>query len=171
MLLVTYSTTSELQVFRLRIDFEHSKINIQNLALLSNCLSFTNDEKSTPPTDSLSTTHGRLTHLEFIPAGPESRTRTRTSPFVLASFSHVSHDFQGNDTVETRVCTWKLDSENVSLHMAFDQLSPAKYDGTNSPDITVNSTCQAHPKPTCADSNRKHSIWRRQRISRYQKLC
>ncbi|KAL9104109.1 MAG: hypothetical protein Q9163_000911 [Psora crenata] len=56
-------------------------------------------------------------------AGPESKSRAPTQPFVLTAFSCFSHDFQGGDTANTILCKWELSSEKPALHPSFTQLA------------------------------------------------
>ena len=140
MLLATHDSAGELRVYRLRIDFERSNFDARHLALLASCKSSLKPAGSTPSTETTTLIQGELTQLEFIAAGPDSKTRT--PPHILAAFSRIVHDFTGNDTVESSMCTWTLQLATPSLHPALKQLGPSKIinEPTNQPSVSTNTS-------------------------------
>ncbi|KAL9130983.1 MAG: hypothetical protein Q9217_000972 [Psora testacea] len=138
MLLATHRTNGELRIHRLRIDLEKAAISIQRLKVLPDCTPTAAATTGLPSIAYEPTTiQTQLTTLEFIPAGPESKSRAPTQPFVLTAFSYFSHEFDGGDTANTILCKWELSSEMSPLHSSFAQLSSKKPNISSSAELSV----------------------------------
>lgn len=126
LLLATYNTNGELRLCRVRIDFEKASISVQNLKLIASCTPAATAAEILSTTDDPIYVQTQLTTLDFIPAGPESKSRVPTQPFVLTAFSYLSRDFQGGEVANTVICKWELCSHKPVLHSSFAQLSPKR---------------------------------------------
>ena len=140
LLLATHNTYGELRVWRLRIDFENAAVNVQSLKFVANCMPTATVEVASPMLDS-SMMQARLTTLDFIPAGPESKSRSPTPPFVLAAFSYFAHDFQGGDAANTIFCKWEIYSEKPDIHSSFAQLSSRRPNASSAAELPVSDFC------------------------------
>lgn len=131
MLLATFDAESQLRVFRLHIDFEKSIVNLKHICLLAYAMPDSAMVEGMPVSMAAFSSQYRLTYLDFIPAGPESRSRGRTSASVLAAFSSVTRNLQGADAVSTVVSTWSLLPSGTSLHSSLSSLAPTKANERN----------------------------------------
>ena len=134
LLLATHSTIGELSLHRVRIDFEKASVSIGYLKLIANC---TPTPAITSTTDLPVMMQSHLTTLDFIPWGPESKSRIPTQPFVLTAFSYFSHDFQGGDVANTVLCKWELCLEKPAVHSSFAQLSSKRHNDSSVADLPV----------------------------------
>ena len=139
MLLATYNTNRELRIHRLRLDFEKAAINVKHLKLIADCTSAAEASELTSPAYDPSTIQTQLTMLDFIPPGPESKSRAPTQPFVLTAFSCFSPDFQGGDTVNTILYKWELYTQKTPLHSSFAQLSSKRHNTFSRPEQPVSN--------------------------------
>lgn len=89
--------------------------------------------------------HAQLSLFEFIPPGPKSGTRDLTSPFLLASFSYLSDNFESGSTQMTRftvICKWELQIASPGLHNSLDTLSSRKASVSSSLNLPVSPLSQ-----------------------------
>ena len=145
LLLATHDANGEIRVYRLRIDFERNTTSIQNLSMLPSCTPFASVNDAAQASNDPADRKAQLTLIEFIPAGPDSKTREPTPPSVLVAFSYVSHQFQGAENANTVICKWDLILAKSSLHPAFSDLSSRK----NGPSALADLPVSRSPNP-CA---------------------
>ena len=129
LLLSTYDTDGELRIYRLRIDFERCALNIQHLCILTSCTPSAVFDELTQLSYNPAIKRAEVTLIEIIPAGPDSKSRQSTPPFVFVAFSFLSHDFHGADNINTVQCKWQLSVAKPSLHPSFSDLSSKKGGG------------------------------------------
>ena len=115
MLLATHNARRELCLYRLRIDWDHDTLDIQHLTFLTLCSPVVTVEEASQATFDHSSQNARLTLLDLIPAGPESKSRTSTRPFILAAFLYLASDFDGPESVRSVLCKWEIRQEKSCL--------------------------------------------------------
>lgn len=129
LLLATYNSEKELRVYRLSLDFEHQSIGLQHLKVLNHCTPLDeNPDAASVQYDGMQA-RSQLSLLEFLPPGPRSANKEPTHPVLLASFSHVSDQFQNSSThavQATVLCKWELQIAMPKLHASFNSLSSKK---------------------------------------------
>jgi hypothetical protein len=116
LLLVTHSMDEQLRLYRISIDFSQLVFNVQHIETVHDC-------------SSLEVDSARITHLELVPPGPETRNREPTSPFILAAFSRVPdqfHDTQIQEEPVSLLARWELGVLKPMLHPTFAQLVSKK---------------------------------------------
>ena len=108
------------------MDLEQLKIHAQ---LLKTVAEFGPANKAA---ESLSSGHDRparfskLSFLDLVPSGPESKSRAPTQPFILAGFSYLADDFQAGGEQSTIICKIDIHISKPGLHASFDSLSAKK---------------------------------------------
>ncbi len=116
LLLVTHSINEQLRLYRVSIDFSNLVFNVHHVKTVHDCSPLEIDS-------------ARITHLELVPPGPETRNREPTSPFILAAFSGVPDQFQDSQIQEEPVsilARWELGILKPLLHPTFAQLVSKK---------------------------------------------
>lgn len=139
MFLATFDADSQLRIFRLQIDFERSSINLCHVSLVACAIPVLNALSGVAVSMPMSSSQYRLVHLDFVPEGPELRSKTRPPAFVLAAFSTVTHDLHGANAVSTVISTWNLTSRQSSLHSSLSSLTPTKAKDKNA---ATNAVCR-----------------------------
>lgn len=108
------------------MDLEQLKIHAQ---LLKTILNFGPAQQAvedhSPGNDKLGIS-ARLSFLDIVPSGPESKSRAPTQPFILAGFSHLTDDFQAGGEQLTIICKLEIHAAKPTLHSSFDHFSPKK---------------------------------------------
>jgi len=79
----------------------------------------------------------QLSLLDIIPAGPESRSRGATQPFILGAFLYWSNESRNGGALHTVLCKWEFQVEKPTLHSAYGQLSSKKTNAFSSTDLPV----------------------------------
>ena len=123
MLIVTHSIDKQLRLYRVGIDFQQLRFSIQHLKSVSHCSPLDQDGNS--PLMNIGI-FCQLSHLAFIPHGPETRNREPTPAFILGVFSYVSEDSHENSMHQdplTILARWELRSASPKLHPSFEQLT------------------------------------------------
>ena len=102
-------------------------IIIQHLAMVDHCAPSTESVGSQSNMFMIaSAAEPEMSHLELIPRKPESRSGGRTSPIILAVFSHVPETLSGGqmrDSPYSVFVRWELAEEKPSLDPTFTQLA------------------------------------------------
>lgn len=108
------------------MDLEQAKIYVELLKTISNFGPAQQEvDGHTDERDRLGTL-ARLSFLEIIPSGPESKSRAPTQPFILAGFSYLTDDFEAGGDQLTIICKLEIYSAKPALHSSFESLSPKK---------------------------------------------
>lgn len=121
MLIVTHSIDKQLRLYRVGIDFQQQRFSIQHLKSISDCSPLDTNGSLM----NIEMLH-QLSHLAFIPHGPETRNREPTPAFILGVFSYVPEDSQKNSMHQdplTILARWELHSARPKLHSSFEQLT------------------------------------------------
>lgn len=141
MLIVTHSIDKHLRLYRVSINFQKLGFSIENLKSVSDCSPLDqNNDGSLMNIEMLC----QLSHLAFIPHGPETRNREPTPAFILGAFSYVPEDSQKNSIHQdplTILARWELQSASPKLHSSFGQLTSKRPNASSVPhDLQVRLT-------------------------------
>lgn len=135
MLLATHSADKQLRLYRVGVDFQQMMFNIQHVKTINNCspLDYEGSSSSSKPC--------QISHLEFIPPGPETRNREAKNAFILAVFSQEnSQDPTLHEEPFSIISKWELHSTKPMLHPSFEQLTLKKSSASASGNLLVRST-------------------------------
>ena len=137
--MATYSSDAQLRVYRVRIDFERSRIDLFHVKVYNQFTPFDLGNAVTVYENDLPW-RAQLSKLEFVPPGPKPGTRDQTPPFVLASFSYSS-DITGNNSNPTSrltvLCRVMLQSTSPRLHSCFESLSAKRNNHSSNTELPV----------------------------------
>ena len=137
LLLATHAASKELRLYRVRVDFPNTRFQIRHLKTVHECSPQDQDTGRLSATPVVSC---RLSHLEIIPAGPETHTRGPTNPFVLAVFSHAPgyyHEPNLQDEPFSILSRWEYRNSKPHLHPSFEQLLSKKPGAPPPTDLSV----------------------------------
>lgn len=129
MLIVTHSIDKQLRLYRVSIEFQQQRFSIQHLKSVSDCSPLDQDSNGSLMNIEMLC---QLSHLAFIPHGPETRNREPTPAFILCVFSYVPEDSQKNSMHQdplTILARWELHSASPMLHSSFEQLTSKRPNG------------------------------------------
>lgn len=129
----------------MNVDFERSRIDVNHVKTMDQCSPLDGTQDATVINGGTLPSHTQLSLLEFIPPGPKSGTRDPTSPFLLASFSYLSDNFESGSTQTTQftvICKWELQIASPKLHASLDSLSSRKASASSSLDLPVSPLFQ-----------------------------
>jgi len=124
----------------MNVDFERSSIDVNHVKAMDQCSPLDGTHDATAVDGGPVPSHAQLSLFEFIPPGPKSGTRDLTSPFLLASFSYLSDNFEGGSTQTTQftvICKWELQIASPKLHASLNFLSSKKASTSSSLDLPV----------------------------------
>ena len=123
---MTYSGEQDIRLYKAKMDLEQPKIHAQLLKTISNFgpaqLAV---ENHSPGHDRLALS-ARLSFLDIVPSGPESKSRAPTQPFILAGFSYLTDDFHAGSEQSTIICKLEIHTAKPALHSSFDHLTAKK---------------------------------------------
>lgn len=123
MLIVTHSIDKQLRLYRVGIDFQQQRFSIQHLKSVSDCSPLDQDTNGSLMNIEMLY---QLSHLVFIPHGPDTKNREPAPAFILGVFSYVPEDSQKNSMHQdplTILARWELHSARPQLHSSFEQLT------------------------------------------------
>lgn len=123
MLIVTHSIDKQLRLYRVGIDFQQQRFSIQHLKSVSDCSPLDQDTNGSLMNIEMLY---QLSHLAFIPHGPDTKNREPAPAFILGVFSYVPEDSQKNSMHQdplTILARWELHSARPKLHSSFEQLT------------------------------------------------
>lgn len=158
LLLVVHTMSKQLRLFR--INFEWSSANskqqdtlmpstscpvirIQHVKIEGTCSPLYATQDVPDPTSGIARgfmSQAQLSHLDLIPHGPETRNRERTSPTIMAVFSHIPNPYDKSQLHEDAfsiMARWELCITKAGLHPAFDQLASKKSQPAETGDLPV----------------------------------
>lgn len=142
---------------RVTVDFERPKIDVNHVKTMKQCSPL--DISNALHGGSLPS-HAQLSLFEFVPPGPKSGTRELTSPFLLASFSYLSENFDGSSpqtTQTTYLCKWELQNSTPKLHASLDAVSSKKNNASSMTDLAV-SPLSLYSRPTQLISDGRQNV-------------
>lgn len=83
----------------------------------------------------------QLSHLEFVPKGPETRGRSESLPVIIAAYTYSppSNDYNSSELREgfSIISRWEVREEKGSLHPGFQSLAHKKGSPSKAKDLKV----------------------------------
>lgn len=129
MLLATHSADKQLRLYRVGVEFQQTRFNITHMQTINNCSPLDYDGSSSL------TKACQISHLEFVPPGPETRNREAKDAFIIAVFSQdTSQGISIPGEASSILSRWELNSVKPRLHPSFEQLT-SKKPGTSTSSI------------------------------------
>lgn len=121
-LVATHTTDHQLALYCVSIDFQRLTFHIQHLQKVNDCFPIGIDTRGLAESGSFP--NAQLSHLEYFPQGPENRHGEPSRPFVLASFTDVSEQYEndGSNSLCSVVCRWELRNDKPRVHPNFENL-------------------------------------------------
>lgn len=118
MLLVTHSADQQLRLYRVGVDFQQMIFNTQHMKTINHCspLDYDGNSPLTRPC--------QISHLEFVPPGPETRNREATDAFIIVIFS--CQETSIHEEPFSIISKWELHNAKPELHPSFEQLTSKK---------------------------------------------
>ena len=123
---MTHSNENEVRLYRAKMDLEQLKIHAQLLKTIRNFGPAHGAVESLSPGHDRLAWSSKLSFLDVVPSGPESKSRAPTQPFILAGFSYIADDFQAGGEQSTTICRLEIHTNKPGLHASFDSLSAKK---------------------------------------------
>ena len=142
-----------MRLYRIVIRWEHvtgasaaatqssPSISVLHLKVIDDCFPIPTD--SDPGNAFLMTPlpDAQLSHLDFIPRGPEFRNKTEILPTILAAYTYSPPSNEYNSS-ELRhgfsiISRWELREEKGALHPAFQSLAHKKGSPSKAKDLKV----------------------------------
>ena len=134
---MTHDVRRHIRLFRVKVDFEKMIIHAQTLCILDDFAPTDEDP------DNFSVTNvklARLSFLEIIASGPESKSRPQTQPFLLAGFSRLADDFQAGGEQLTVLSRWQIEAGKSKLHSNFGSQSQKNQSASSALLVRVKQT-------------------------------
>lgn len=129
MLLATHSADKQLRLYRIGVEFQQTRISITHMQTINNCSPLDYDGSNSL------TKACQISHLEFVPPGPETRNREAKDAFIIAVFSQdTSQEMSILGEALSILSRWELNSVKPRLHPSFGQLT-SKKPGTSTSSI------------------------------------
>lgn len=132
MLLVTHSVDKQLRLYRVGVDFQQMMFNTQHLKTINHCSPLDFDGSNSLIRSC------QISHLEFVPPGPETRNREAKDAFILVVFSQENYrETTIREEPFSIISKWELQNAKPKLHPSFEQLTSKKPSASTSGNLPV----------------------------------